>query len=216
MTKPLIDPEAAALEARLRAETARLGPERLSAVVADALTRAHDEGLVEVAWAAFDSPIGPLWAANTEVGLLAVGFGEPDDGLDRIARAISPRVVEFPRRLDLVRQELEEYFEGRRQQFDLNLDRRLSSGFRADVLRALEQVAFGETVSYLRLAELVGSPKASRAVGSAMATNPLPIVVPCHRVLRTGGSLGGYAGGLEAKRWLLAHEGVTIPTLFPA
>lgn len=175
------------------------------------LARADAEGLVDVAWTRVDSPIGPLWAAATDLGLLTVGFGEPDRGLDDIARKVSPRIVELPRRLDLARRELDEYFEGRRRHFDLALDRRMSRGFRAEVLRALELVDFGETVSYIDLAQRVGNPKASRAVGSAMATNPLPIVVPCHRVLRTGGALGGYGGGLDAKRWLLAHEGVEPP-----
>lgn len=215
MNEPTL-PTEDGIEQRLRAGAPRSGPARLSAVVSEAFARADADGLVEVAWTNFDSPIGSLWAATTQIGLLAVGFGEPDGGLDTIAQRISPRVVEVPRRLDVVRRELDEYFEGRRRQFDLPLDRRLSQGFRAEVLQALEQVAYGQTVSYLGLAELVGKPKASRAVGTAMATNPLPIVVPCHRVLRTGGALGGYAGGLEAKRWLLAHEGVTMPTLFPA
>ncbi len=202
-----------AVEAELRSESPRPDPARVAAVVAAAMDRADAEGLVEVAWSRFDSPIGPLWAASTDEGLVTVGFGAPEEGIDALARRISPRVVEFPRRLDGVRREFDEYFDGRRQRFDLRLDRRLSRGFRAEVLQALERIAFGQTVSYMGLADLVGNPKASRAVGTAMATNPLPIVVPCHRVLRTGGSLGGYAGGLDAKRWLLAHEGVTLPTL---
>jgi methylated-DNA-[protein]-cysteine S-methyltransferase len=195
------------IEARLRAGAPGPGQLDLSAL----MERADAEGLVDVAWTSVDSPIGPLWAAASESGLLTVGFGEPGSGLDDIARKVSPRIVELPRRLDRVRRELDEYFEGRRRDFDLPLDRRLSKGFRAEVLRALEQVEFGETVSYMDLATRVGSPRATRAVGTAMATNPLPIVVPCHRVLRTGGFLGGYGGGLDAKRWLLAHEGVEPP-----
>ena len=195
------------LEARLRATAPPSGRFDVAAF----LERADADGLVDVAWTRVDSPIGPLWAAATDLGLLTVGFGEPDHGLDDIARKVSPRIVELPRRLDLARRELDEYFEGRRRHFDLALDRRMSRGFRAEVLRALELVDFGETVSYIDLAQRVGNPKASRAVGTAMATNPLPIVVPCHRVLRTGGALGGYGGGLDAKRWLLAHEGVEPP-----
>jgi methylated-DNA-[protein]-cysteine S-methyltransferase len=195
------------IEARLRA--AAPAPTRFD--LSSFLDRASTEGLVDVAWTRIDSPIGPLWAASTEAGLLMVGFGDPDQGLESIAGRVSPRIVEMPGRLDATRRELDEYFEGRRHHFDLPLDRRMSRGFRADVLRALEQVDFGETVSYTDLALRVGNPKASRAVGSAMATNPIPIVVPCHRVLRTGGALGGYGGGLDAKRWLLAHEGVEPP-----
>lgn len=206
--------DTAGIEARLHAAAPTPRATKVSSLVAGALARADAEGLVEVAWATIDSPIGPLWAAATQIGLVTVGFGAPEAGIEDIARRISPRVVEMPRRLDEVRREFDEYFAGRRRQFEVHLDRRLSRGFRAEVLRALEQVAYGQTVSYLGLAEMVGNPKASRAVGTAMATNPLPIVVPCHRVLRTGGALGGYGGGLDAKRWLLAHEGATLPGLF--
>ncbi|QGG95491.1 methylated-DNA--[protein]-cysteine S-methyltransferase [Actinomarinicola tropica] len=195
------------LEARLRRAAQEAAPFDLTRFVA----RALDEGLVDVAWARVDSPIGPLWVAGTDLGLLSVGFGDPDGGLDVIATRISPRILEAPGRLDEVRRELDEYFEGRRRHFDLPLDRRMSKGFRSEVLRVLERVDFGQTVSYLDLAERVGSPRAARAVGTAMATNPIPIVVPCHRVLRTGGHLGGYGGGLDAKRWLLTHEGVEPP-----
>jgi methylated-DNA-[protein]-cysteine S-methyltransferase len=110
-----------------------------------------------------------------------------------------------------VRRELEEYFSGRRRSFDVPVDRRLSRGYRRTVLEALSrEVPYGHTVSYKELAERTGNPKASRAVGSAMATNPIPIVVPCHRVLRTGGALGGYGGGLDTKVWLLRHEGALL------
>jgi methylated-DNA-[protein]-cysteine S-methyltransferase len=124
---------------------------------------------------------------------------------------VSPRVVHLPGRLDEVRRELEEYFAGRRRSFDVPVDRRLSRGYRRTVLEALSrEVPYGQTVSYKELAERTGNPKASRAVGSAMATNPIPIVVPCHRVLRTGGALGGYGGGLDTKVWLLRHEGALL------
>jgi methylated-DNA-[protein]-cysteine S-methyltransferase len=118
--------------------------------------------------------------------------------------------LEDPARLDDVRRQLDEYFDGARRDFDLPLDRQLSHGFRLDVLRELTLVPFGVVLSYRDLATRVGHPGASRAVGTAMATNPIPIVQPCHRVLRTGGALGGYGGGLDAKRWLLRHEGVLL------
>ena len=173
--------------------------------------QADREGLIDVAWCRVDSPIGPLVVAGTDRGLLTVSFSDPDEALQSVVERISPRVLEHPARLDPARRQLDEYFAGRRHEFDLQLDRRLSRGFRAQVLAELERVEFGHTVSYAELAERAGNPKASRAVGSAMATNPLPIVVPCHRVLRTGGQLGGYGGGLDAKRWLLAHEGAPVP-----
>ncbi|MGQ0830524.1 MAG: methylated-DNA--[protein]-cysteine S-methyltransferase [Microthrixaceae bacterium] len=177
--------------------------------LAMALARAEAEGLVDVAYATVDSPIGPLLLAATEAGLVRLGFdGEDDDAILRdLAARIAPRVVRAPARLDAARRELDEYFGGRRDHFDLPLDWRLSSGFRRMVLEHLyADVGYGHTVSYLELATMVGNPKASRAVGTAMATNPIPIVVPCHRVLRTGGQLGGYGGGLDTKVKLLALE----------
>jgi methylated-DNA-[protein]-cysteine S-methyltransferase len=175
--------------------------------VAALAARAADEGLLDVAWARVDSPLGPLVVSATAAGLLQVSYRPADEALAEVARRVSPRILEAPGRLDGVRRQLDEYFAGRRRAFDLPLDRGLGRGFRAAVLVELERVPFGATVSYADLARAVGNPRASRAVGSAMATNPIPVVVPCHRVLRTGGDLGGYAGGLEAKRWLLAHEG---------
>jgi methylated-DNA-[protein]-cysteine S-methyltransferase len=143
--------------------------------------------------------------------VVRIGFGHEDLVLDELASEVSPRVVRLPARLDEVRRELEEYFAGRRHHFDVPVDRRLSRGYRRIVLEALSrEVPYGQTVSYKELAERTGNPKASRAVGSAMATNPIPIVVPCHRVLRTGGALGGYGGGLDTKVWLLRHEGALL------
>jgi methylated-DNA-[protein]-cysteine S-methyltransferase len=180
----------------------------IAAATAAALARADDEGLVEVAVARTDSPIGILTLAATPEGLVRVGFPtETDTILDELAEEVSPRVVELPRRLDLARRELDEYFAGRRTMFDLPVDLRLAHGFRRQVLELLHtEITFGETCSYAELAAMAGSPRAHRAVGSAMATNPVPIVVPCHRVLRTGGALGGYGGGLDVKRYLLALE----------
>jgi methylated-DNA-[protein]-cysteine S-methyltransferase len=174
-----------------------------------ALARADAAGLVDVAYAVAETPIGPLLVAATDAGLVRVAFEREDDDaiLQDLATRIAPRVLASPKRLDEVRRELDEYFEGHRDHFDLPLDWRLSSGFRKTVLEHLyADVPYGHTVSYLELATIVGNPKASRAVGTAMATNPIPIVVPCHRVLRTGGNLGGYGGGLETKVKLLALE----------
>jgi methylated-DNA-[protein]-cysteine S-methyltransferase len=176
-----------------------------------ALDRAAQQGIVDVAWATAETPIGPLTVAATDAGLVRVEFGHHDDMLESLARAISPRVVRFPKRLDRVRRQLDEYFEGSRHDFDVPIDWQLSHGFRRKVLEALfADVGFGHVVSYGELAERVGNPKASRAVGTAMATNPIPIVVPCHRVLRSGGALGGYGGGLPVKEFLLRHEGALL------
>lgn len=183
--------------------------EAAHAAIRAAVDRAERAGLVDVAYAHVDSPIGSLLIASTEAGLVRLGFAREADDLilEELASRIAPRVVESPRRLDEVRRELDEYFAGRRDHFDLQLDWRLSSGFRKTVLEHLwADVPYGRTVSYLELATIVGNPKAARAVGTAMATNPIPIVVPCHRVLRTGGHLGGYGGGLETKVKLLALE----------
>jgi methylated-DNA-[protein]-cysteine S-methyltransferase len=193
------------LERQLRAGV----PTDPTADLAAALARAEADGLVDVAYATTDSPIGPLLVAATDAGLVRLAFEREDDDdvLQELATRIAPRVVASPGRLDEVRRELDEYFDGRRDHFELPLDWRLSSGFRKSVLEHLyADVAYGQTVSYLELATIVGNPKASRAVGTAMATNPIPIVVPCHRVLRTGGNLGGYGGGLPAKVKLLALE----------
>jgi methylated-DNA-[protein]-cysteine S-methyltransferase len=190
------------------------GPDAAAGAVADlvaaALARADADGLVDVAWEVQDTPIGPLTLAATEAGVVKIAFGDDDAEVDEIAATVSPRVVRLPRRLDVVRRELDEYFSGRRHDFDVPLDRRLSRGYRLEVLEELSRVRFGETVTYKDLAERTGHPKASRAVGTAMATNPIPIVVPCHRVLRSGGALGGYGGGLDTKAWLLRHEGALL------
>jgi methylated-DNA-[protein]-cysteine S-methyltransferase len=175
------------------------------------LRRAEDEGLIDVAYATVDTPVGPLMVAATPAGLVRVGLTVEDAVLDDLAARVSPRVVEHPGRVDAIRRQLDEYFAGQRTEFELDIDWRLSHGFRRMVLERLyADVHFGEVTSYLDLARAVGSPKASRAVGTAMATNPLPIVVPCHRVLRTGGGLGGYGGGLPMKQHLLTLEGALL------
>ncbi len=177
--------------------------------LAMAVARAEAEDLVDVAYATADTPIGPLLVAATPAGVVRLGFqGEDRDAiLEELAHRVSPRVLEAPGRLDEARRELDEYFEGRRDHFEVPVDWQLSRGFRRTVLERLHaDVGYGRTVSYLELATMVGNPKASRAVGTAMATNPIPIVVPCHRVLRTGGQLGGYGGGLPVKIKLLELE----------
>ena len=182
----------------------------LDSLVAGALAHADADGLVDVAWVVEDTPIGPLTLAATPVGLVRVGFGPEDAVLPGLAAQVSPRVVHLPARLDDLRRQLDEYFSGRRRHFEVALDRRLSHGYRLAVLEELSRVPYGQTVSYRDLAERTGKPNASRAVGTAMATNPIPIVVPCHRVLRSGGALGGYGGGLDTKVWLLRHEGALL------
>ena len=182
----------------------------LDSLVAGALAHADADGLVDVAWVVEDTPIGPLTLAATPVGLVRVGFGPEDAVLPGLAAQVSPRVVHLPARLDDLRRQLDEYFAGRRRHFEVALDRRLSHGYRLAVLEELSRVPYGQTVSYRDLAERTGKPNASRAVGTAMATNPIPIVVPCHRVLRSGGALGGYGGRLDTKVWLLRHEGALL------
>lgn len=194
-------------------ETASLFPVSGSelAVLHDRLaSRATDRDLLDVAYRTIDSPIGPLLLATTGKGLVRIGFECEgfDTVLASLAERISPRVLESPAGLDTAATELDEYFQGNRRNFDLPLDHVLSSGFRLEVQRYLPRIGYGQTRSYREVAGLVGNPKAARAVGSACATNPLPIVVPCHRVLRSDGSLGGYAGGLDLKKALLELEKV--------
>ncbi len=172
--------------------------------------RANDEGLLDVAYASLDTPLGTALVAATPRGLvrLALPNERLDDALADLAEDVSPRLLEFPARLDEARRELDEYFEGRRRHFELPLDWRLSHpGFYRRVLRATARVPFGEVITYSDAAERAGSPRAFRAAGSALGSNPIPIVVPCHRVVRTGGDIGNYGGGPEMKRFLLELEG---------
>ena len=166
------------------------------------------EGLVDVAYTTVDSPVGALLLAATPKGLVRVAYAieDHDRVLEDLAVRLSPRVLRAPKRLDAVARELDEYFARTRERFDVDLDLSLSRGFRQLVQRHLPEIGYGQTRSYKEMAELVGNPKAVRAVGTACATNPLPVVVPCHRVLRTDGTLGGYIGGLEAKTALLELE----------
>lgn len=176
------------------------------------LRRAQDEGLVDVAYADVDAPFGTVTVAATERGLVRVAFATErrDDVLQELADRISPRVLAAPARLDPVRRELDRYFQGRLQRFQTTVDWRLSDGFLRRAREACYAIPYGEVRTYRELAAAAGSPRAVRAAGNAMARNPIPIVVPCHRVLRTGGQLGGYGGGLDVKRWLLDLEGVPV------
>ncbi|HYI35941.1 MAG TPA: methylated-DNA--[protein]-cysteine S-methyltransferase [Thermoleophilaceae bacterium] len=170
--------------------------------------RAEREGLLDVAYARVDSPFGPLTVAATERGLACLAYPELklDTVLERLAGELSPRVLEAPARLDGVRRELDEYFEGRRREFETLVDFSLSRGFYRKVLEATARIGYGQTSTYAGVAAEAGSPRAVRAAGSGLGSNPIPVVVPCHRVLRTGGALGGYTGGLERKEFLLALE----------
>jgi methylated-DNA-[protein]-cysteine S-methyltransferase len=172
--------------------------------------RASEEGLLDVAYTTTDSPFGTLLLATTPRGLVRVGLPNQDSGelLEDLATRVSPRVLEAPRELDEARRELDLYFEGRLDSFDLPLDWRLSQGFRLRVLQAIAAIPFGETRTYTEMASTAGNERAVRAAGTACGRNPLPLVVPCHRVLRSGGALGGYGGGLPMKEGLLQLEGV--------
>lgn len=169
---------------------------------------AERANLVDVAYTTIDSPVGKLLLAATPEGLVRVAYAREDHDrvLEALSQKLSPRILRAPKRLDEVAREIDEYFAKHRQVFDLKLDLSLSRGFRRLVQTHLPEIGYGQTRSYRDMAELVGNPKAVRAVGTACATNPLPIVVPCHRVLRTDGTLGGYIGGLEAKTTLLNLE----------
>ncbi|MCK1802601.1 methylated-DNA--[protein]-cysteine S-methyltransferase [Brevibacterium sp. R8603A2] len=169
---------------------------------------AEARDLADVAYRTLDSPVGPLLLAATPLGLVRVAFAREDFDtvLQTLAKKISPRILEAPDRLDTVAAQLAEYFAGTRRAFDVPLDYALSTGFRQTVQHYLPHIAYGHTQTYKEVAAHVGNPAAVRAVGTACATNPLPVVVPCHRVLRTDGGLGGYLGGLEAKTTLLTLE----------
>ncbi|GAA5158050.1 methylated-DNA--[protein]-cysteine S-methyltransferase [Pseudonocardia eucalypti] len=166
------------------------------------------EGLLDVGYRTVDSPVGQLLLAATAQGLVRVAFHREghDSVLGALAGSVSPRILAAPSRLDKAARQLDEYFAGRRTAFDLPLDFRLARGFRLAVLRHLTVIPYGGTESYTQVAAAAGSPRAVRAAGTACATNPLPLVVPCHRVVRSDGSSGGYRGGAEAKQTLLTLE----------
>ena len=190
---PTADDEA---DARLRA--------RLAA-------EADREGMLDIAYRTIDTPVGTLLLAATDVGLVRIAFGREDHAavLAQLAARISPRILRAPARLDEASRQIAEYFERRRTAFELPLDLRLSTGFRRSVLTHLSGIGYGRTESYAQVAVAAGSPRAVRAVGTACATNPLPLVVPCHRVVRSDGTFGSYVGGTRAKHTLLALEART-------
>jgi methylated-DNA-[protein]-cysteine S-methyltransferase len=200
------------LEGRL-AQVPSAGPALdLDRLQAELARRASRAGLLDVAYASADSPLGKLTVFVTRRGLVRMAYeNEPDDLLlEELAEGVSPRLLRDPRRTDAARSELEEYFEGHRRSFDLPIDWSLVHGFAVGVLQATARVPFGEVTSYGEMAAEAGSPRAARAAGNALGSNPIPIVVPCHRVLHADGGLGGYSGGLDRKRFLLHLEG-TLP-----
>jgi methylated-DNA-[protein]-cysteine S-methyltransferase len=170
--------------------------------------RADRDGLLDLSYRTMDSPVGPLLLAATPAGLVRVAFEREnhDDVLVELAAAISPRILRSPRGVDDVARQLDEYFAGRRRVFEVPVDLQLSKGFRRVVLEHLREIPYGVTESYTVVARAAGNPGAVRAAGSACATNPIPLVVPCHRVVRSDGTFGQYRGGTEAKHALLTLE----------
>ncbi len=184
--------------------------ERLERLHARLVTKAAATGDLDVAYRTVDSPLGPLVLAATPEGLVRVGFvaTEGEEAiLSDLSRRVSPRVLLSPGRLDKAAQQVEEFLAGRRGGFEIALDLSLATGFRGEVVRALTRIGYGSTATYGEVAGWVGNPGAVRAVGTACATNPLPLVLPCHRVVRGDGQIGDYRGGPEAKRTLLTLEG---------
>ena len=195
------------VETGLRKELAGSTPDGMFARLQE---RVVADRLVDVAFTTIDSPLGTLLAAKTKKGLIRLSYEGRgvDASLEQLALAVSPRIMEAPSQLDDVRRELDEYFEGSRHDFDLPIDWSFVSGFVQKVLKATARIPFGSVSSYGQVALKAGSPRASRAAGNALGSNPMPIVVPCHRVLHSGGGIGGYTGGLERKEFLLQLEGV--------
>jgi methylated-DNA-[protein]-cysteine S-methyltransferase len=194
---------------QLLAGPAAPGEETMRRLRARLVHDADAAGLLDVGYRSIDTPVGALLLAATGQGLLRVAYAVEDHDrvLAQLATKVSPRVLRAPARLDAVARELDEYFAGRRTSFDLPLDLRLSSGFRREVLAKLPTIGYGSTASYAAMAAAAGHPKAVRAAASACATNPLPVIVPCHRVIKSDGTFGGYVGGEAAKRTLLTLEG---------
>ncbi len=178
----------------------------------DITEKAAAAGLLDLAYATLDTPVGRLLLASTEHGLVRLAYLDSTDDeeavLGKLAARLSPRILAAPRRLDEPRRELDEYFAGRRTRFEVPLDWSLTRGFGRGVLEATARLPFGSVSTYKAIASQAGSPRASRAAGNALGANPIPIIVPCHRVLHSTGGLGGYTGGLDRKRRLLRIEGV--------
>lgn len=186
-------------------------PDRLARLHGALEASAARDGVLDVAYTSIDTPLGALLLAATDRGLVRVAYAieDHDRVLDTLSRRLSPRMLRAPARLDAAARQLDEYFAGSRRDFDLPLDLSLSTTFRRLVQRHLPQIGYGRTASYAQVALSVGNPKAVRAVGTACASNPLPVVLPCHRVVRTDGRLGRYVGGEQAKAALLRLEGVS-------
>jgi methylated-DNA-[protein]-cysteine S-methyltransferase len=199
---------------KLEQALSRAGRTDVSAAAGVAAGRLADQaasdGLLDVAYTTMDSPVGPVLIAATQRGLVRISFCshyDPDEVLLDLSNRISPRVIEAPSYFDAVRTELDEYFQGRRTSFGLPLDWRLTGGFGRRVLKHTARIPYGKVSTYKEMANAAGSPRAARAAGNALGSNPVPIVVPCHRVLHAGGGLGGYGGGLDNKMLLLKLEG---------
>jgi len=173
---------------------------------------AEKENLVDVVFARVDSPFGELLVASTPKGVVQLSLHgyDQNETLEELARKVSPRMFESPKRLDAVRKQLDEYFEGKRRSFDVGLDWQLSHGFALRVLKATARIPYGAVSSYREMAQKAGNVRATRAAGNALGGNAIPVIVPCHRVLRTGGGLGGYGGGLPMKEALLQMEGAIL------
>ena len=199
---------------KIERQLARAGREDVSAGAVRAAgrlaERAAHEHLLDVAYTTLDSPVGPVLVAATRRGLVRISFGaayDEDAVLADLCARVSPRIVEAPSYFDAVRKELDEYFHGQRTRFDLPLDWSLTGGFGRRVLEHTARIPYGGVSSYKEVAAKAGSPRGARAAGNALGANPIPIVVPCHRVLATGGGLGGYGGGIDRKEFLLKLEG---------
>jgi methylated-DNA-[protein]-cysteine S-methyltransferase len=197
------------LERALAREAPREDADAVAAAASRLTERAAETGVADVAYTTASTPLGELLVAATPRGLVRVSYLDAgqESELERLAARVSPRVVEAPGVLDGPRRQLEEYFEGRRRDFDLPLDWAMTAGFGRRVLRATARIPYGDTSTYRQVAGHAGNALAVRAAGNALGANPMPIVVPCHRVLRTGGGLGGYTGGLQRKEFLLELEG---------
>lgn len=179
-----------------------------AAVVARFAAAAESAGLIEVAYTTYDAPFGPLVLGGTAIGLVRLAFDPAETVVEDLAARLSPRVLSLPARFDVVRRQLDEYFAGSRRNFDVAVDLQLAgSAFRRSVLAAAEAIPYGQVRTYREVARAAGSPAAVRAVGSALGANPVCVVVPCHRVLRSDGSISGYAGGPDRKDFLLHLEG---------
>ncbi|CAN5588001.1 methylated-DNA--[protein]-cysteine S-methyltransferase [soil metagenome] len=201
------DPTEKALAAALRGSAP--SDERVTAANAAVLARAEGEGLVDVAYATLDSPYGELFVAATDRGVVKLGLPNrgTDGVLEQLASAVSPRVLESPARLDGPRRELDAFFEGKLHEFETPVDWSLTKGFTDKVLHVVASIPYGRTLSYGEVAERAGNPRAFRAAGTACGANPVPLIVPCHRVVQASGEPGNYGGGPEMKRSLLEHEG---------